>query len=99
LFRDIAASGSRGSVFRSERKSEQGIVVFPGIAGDPASSSLHLWSGRNTIETEFAVDDIRFHAIGLNLPRRATTKGPYAATHRRNACGKTEPIAKKDRRH
>jgi len=28
----------------------------------------------------------------LNLPRRATTKGPYAATHRRNACGKTESI-------
>jgi hypothetical protein len=31
--------------------------------------------GRNTIETEFAVHDITFHTIGLNLLRRSATKG------------------------
>ena len=34
-----------------------------------------LGPGRNTIETEFAVHDITFHAIGLNLLRRSATKG------------------------
>ena len=34
-----------------------------------------LGPGRNTIETKFAVYDITFHAIGLNLLRRSTTKG------------------------
>jgi hypothetical protein len=34
-----------------------------------------LGPGRNTIETKFAVHDITFHAIGLNLLRRSATKG------------------------
>jgi hypothetical protein len=34
-----------------------------------------LGPGRNTIKTKFAVYDITFHAIGLNLLRRSTTKG------------------------
>jgi hypothetical protein len=48
-----------------------------------------LGPGRNTIETKFAVYDITFHAIGLNLLRRIGDQGPDAATHRRNTCGKT----------
>jgi hypothetical protein len=97
LFRDIRASGSSGSFCRAARKSEQGIVVPPVTAGDPASSSVRPWTGRNTIETEFAVHDIRFHAIGLNLPRRWTTKGQYAAKHRRKRLRtRPNPSSKKD---
>src|SRR5262245_43675902 len=63
----------------------ENFVIPPDVFGQTLRSSLTICPALGRVETqfetEFAVHDITFHAIGLNLPASIGDQGPDAATH------------------